>query len=79
MFGAIEDRASTLHLPLHGGGREGAVLARVEELIPAESTHAILPPSPAGRALATNDRQGMSRVTEVAPWRAAVLSNRPLC
>jgi len=25
VFGTIEDRASTLHLPLHGGGREGAV------------------------------------------------------
>ena len=24
-FGTIEDRASTLHLPLDGGGREGAV------------------------------------------------------
>jgi len=45
---------------------------------PRASTPCDSPPSPAGRALATNVRWGISRVGGVVPWRAAVLSNRPV-
>ena len=37
-LGTIEDRASTLHLPLHGGGREGAVSISMRKRPPLRAT-----------------------------------------